>query len=789
MLAPPLRRLSAIWALPVLLCADPAQAQGSSGDAEATEPAPGPEADQAGADDSTAEVDQGDSSAGAAEGAGDAASGDPIAAEGPESEPAGIDAVDEPIDVTVTASKPARAPGSAYVLSRRTLERYEHDDPHSVLQLVPGVYVRAEDGVGLRPNIGIRGALSDRSKKIALMEDGVPFAPAPYSAPAAYYFPLITRMQQVRVIKGPAALVYGPQTVGGAIDLVTRPIPYDASGVVDLAIGQYGYGKLHGYYGASDEHNGYLIEGVHLRDDGFKQLPDGADTGFFRNEWMFKGSHAFDPSSHVEHEVGLKLSYSEEASNETYLGLTDADFRRTPRLRYAASALDRMEWHRTAAVVTHRIRPLERLSITSHAYRQDFSRVWRKVNRFRGANLFDVLSNPTTPENAVFYDVLSGRADGSTPEEALLVGPNDRKFTSQGVMTKVELEAESGPLAHRLEYSLRFHNDRIERRHSEDAFDVVDGELVPEGSPTVVTAFNEANTDAVSFYALDAVTFRDLTLTPGVRFELIRSTFRDKLSGEAQGASIVVPLPGVGAYYGLSEWLGVLAGVYRGMSPPPPAAEPQIEPEISVNYEAGARVAGEGIKADVIGFYNDYSNLTDICTFSSGCVNENLDRQFDAGKARILGAEVFVEHDLKLGAVRLPLHGAYTFTRAEFRESFRSADPIFGDVEAGDRMPYVPEHQGRASVGVEVAGAGGYVAANYVAPMRETAGSEPLDEALRTDAEFTVDVGARYELWSWLALYGNLRNVFDEQAIVSRRPFGARPNAPRWFQLGLKLEL
>jgi Fe(3+) dicitrate transport protein len=126
--------------------------------------------------------------------------------------------------VTVVGTPEKSTPGSAHVIKTRQLERFEHDDAHAVLAPVPGLYSRGEDGIGLRPNIGIRGVNPDRSKKVALMEDGIPFAPAPYSAPAAYYFPLVTRMAAVRVIKGPAALSYGPQTIGGAIDLVTRPV-------------------------------------------------------------------------------------------------------------------------------------------------------------------------------------------------------------------------------------------------------------------------------------------------------------------------------------------------------------------------------------------------------------------------------------------------------------------------------------------------------------------------------------------------------------------------------------
>ena len=145
---------------------------------------------------------------------------DDVAAEGGASpdETTGAEASREPPEVTIVGTGVARTPGSAHVINNKKLERQEYDDPQAILQTVPGVYARTEDGVGLRPNIGLRGTNPNRSSKVALMEDGVPFGPAPYSAPAAYYFPLMQRMYQVRVLKGPATIVYGPQTVGGAID-------------------------------------------------------------------------------------------------------------------------------------------------------------------------------------------------------------------------------------------------------------------------------------------------------------------------------------------------------------------------------------------------------------------------------------------------------------------------------------------------------------------------------------------------------------------------------------------
>jgi Fe(3+) dicitrate transport protein len=699
---------------------------------------------------------------------------------------------DEPDEVViVTGTQASHMAGAVQVIGRKQLERNNYDDPHSVLRQVPGVFVREEDGMGLRPNIAMRGVNPDRSKKINLTEDGVLLGPAPYSAPAAYYFPMITRMTQVQIIKGPGAIAFGPQTVAGSIDLITRSIPAEPSLGIDVGVGQYGYNKAHVFAGTSSDQFGFLVEGVHVGSSGSKELPNEANTGATRDEWMAKMSYLLDPHASVSNEFTLKLGYSQEASNETYLGLSDQDFIDDPNRRYPASNLDRMDNHRTSFALAHEANWYDRnIALKTTLYRNDFFRVWRKFNRLGGASAAEVLEDPTDSTNAAYYGVLTGETDSSgLAQDTLFIGPNQRAFVSQGVATRLRYETQARIFSQKMEMGLRLHNDSIERVHSERGYDMLNGDLYPDDKPAEVTTQNVGSTYAMSLYFTDAVTWRDLTLTPGIRFEVIHSLLDDQIADTESRRSLLAAMPGLGAYYALTKNFGLLAGAYRGFSPPPPGSNEDIRPESSINYEAGARFSDRGTKAELIGFFNDYQNLTDICTFSDGCIQSELDQQFDAGRANIYGLEAMANHNLVWKEVTFPLSFAYTLSYGEFETDFDSIDPIYGVVVKGDQIPYLPRHQFFGQLAFEWDRLSAYGAVTYVSQTREEAGNEPYGEVLSTEALLSLDVGAAVDVLTWLQLYANARNLLDNQVIVSHRPYGARPNAPRWVQMGVKMFL
>jgi Fe(3+) dicitrate transport protein len=704
----------------------------------------------------------------------------------------------DPIDVSVFAGRPtARVAGSAHRVGAAELERFEDDNVHRTLMRVPGVYVRGEDGYGLRPNIGLRGASSDRSKKITLMEDGVLFAPAPYSAPAAYYFPLVTRMSAVEVFKGPSSLRYGPNTIGGAINLVTRSIPMGHRFGADLAFGSELYMKQHLHYGYGTKHAGFVVEGVRLRSDGFKRQEGAAplpyaNTGFDKQEWMIKARVNTDPDRRFYHEGRVKLGFAHEVSNETYLGLGDDDFRADPRRRYAATALDRVRYQRTQVELGYAFVMLGHLQLVTTAYRQNFSRAWYRVDGFAGESMLDVLADPSGGRRAVYYEIMKGNQDSTSLDQAIAIANNDRRFVSQGVQLSATWDLPKlGPVRQKLQFGARVHNDSITRFHTQDDYDMLSAKLVRNRTPRKTTEDSVGSALAFSTYLVDEVSLRNLLVTPGFRAEVIGTELADHRAGTVTEGKQRAFLPGIGAHYQIIQSLGVLAGVHQGFSPVSPGQPDGVKPEVAVNYELGLRFAKKFAHAEAIGFFSDYSNLTGECTDSGGCANDQTGDQFNAGRVIIGGLEASAQADVPTPVgLTVPLRASYTFTKTRFLESFVSDNPQWGSVQKGDELPYVPMHQLAVTAGVDWKSRGGaHLGLTYMSSMREVAGQgepKPFD---RTDAFAIVDATLYWQAMRELRVYAKAENLFDNAYVVSHRPFGARPGRPRFLYAGVKIDL
>lgn len=551
------------------------------------------------------------------------------------------------------------------------------------------------------------------------------------------------------------------------------------NGTRGIAAGAYRYGKLHAR--ATEVRNCWTVQGeyVHLRSNGFKQLDGGGNTGFAKHDASLRGKWRA---------LTWLVGYAHEDSNETYLGLTDEDFAKNPQRRYAASRNDHMQWQHWRMRADY-LATLGSARILTTAYRNDFSRVWGKVDGLFGApNAATVIAAPAA--NQIYYQILAGLADSESPEDELLFGINDRTFVSQGVQSTAAWNVRHGAGMHFVDVGLRLHHDNALRIRYEEGYRMTGGAPLRSARARNTTVNSDTRALALAAFVHDRLMWKKLEAVGGVRVEAIRADVVDHLATNPAKAQLtagdIAIIPGLGAKYQLVAPLALLIGVHRGFAPAPPTADGAQKPELSVNYEAGARFASKRAALDIVGFIADYSNLKGACTLSAGCTAAQEGDQFDGGKARVVGIEAQGSAELQARHVRFPVNMAYTFAHSAFLTTFASDFASWGNVKSGDALPYLPAHQLAAQAAAATNRWELGASLRWQSNARDIAGTGTPSPATTVYGATVFGISAHAYLHKHAELYATVDNLFNDQVIVARRPYGARPNSPRLFTLGYK---
>ncbi|WP_280227306.1 TonB-dependent receptor family protein [Bacteroides fragilis] len=687
--------------------------------------------------------------------------------------------------------------GSAYYISPEEIRRLGYTDINRMLKAVPGVNMYEEDGFGLRPNISLRGTKAERSERISIMEDGVLAAPAPYSAPAAYYFPNVARMEAIEVLKGSSQVQYGPFTTGGAINLVSTPIPNSFSGKANISYGSKNTFKSHTSVGSSWKHFGYMVEYLRYQSDGFKKYEDHAAKGFKRNDIIAKIRVKTDHVKGVNHALELKFGYADENSDETYVGLSADDFKKTPFLRYAGSQMDKLKTDHRQWVATYLLTFSNKLKITTNAYYNYFHRNWYKLNDVRAGitskekrSIADVLVYPET--NIRYFDILTGKTDRE--EEALLVRANNRTYRSRGIQTRAEYRFNLNEFFFDLEFGLRYHADEEDRFQWDDSYSMKNKKMVlfMEGiHGTNANRVTSAN--ALAGYLLAKLRYDAWTVTAGLRYEdvdLLKKDYTKEDLARSGKVRIETPnharvlIPGVGLHYQLMPAASVFFGIHKGFAPP--SAELYQKPESSVNMELGTRVAIGNFRAELIGFYNNYSNMLGSDLAASG--GAGTLEQFNVGEARVKGAEFLVQYQPlpKNCNVRLPLQVSYTYTDTEIRNSFESHS--WGNVVRGDEIPYIFKHALNMQLGIECKWFYANIGARYNSDMRTSPGQGTIAEREKVPANLIFDASLNVFVNKYLTVRLNAINLTNRVYLTSRHPAGLRAGHPFGIYAGANVQ-
>ena len=682
--------------------------------------------------------------------------------------------------------------GSTFYISEADIKIFKQDDISRILINVPGVTIQETDGFGLRPSIGMRGTNPDRSSKITLMEDAVLIAPAPYAAPAAYYFPTAARMKAFEIIKGGSQIQYGPYTTAGALNMVSTQIPATFSGNISATYGSYNTKHFYTSIGDSFRNFGYLVEYNNRNSDGFMDIDySSKETGFDANDYVAKFRLNTDLDAKIYQSLTMKLQYSEDASHETYLGLADTDYKTNPYRRYLGSNEDNLLTNHFQLMATHYIRPTQNLTFTTKAYRNTFARNWYKLDAVNlgtsSVSITNIIEEPI--KYAAEYNAISGNSN--TIANALRVKANNRNYESQGVQTVGNYKFQSGKTNHNIEFGVRYHEDYEDRYQWVDGYAITNKFMNQTNNGLGGSDANRIQSaKALATHLLYNITVQDFVFTPGLRNENIAITNNDygKLDPNRTGANLKtientvnVWIPGLGVLYNLNDSYKLFASLHKGFSPP--GALPGEDAENSINSEFGFRMNKNAFSSEIVIFNNEYSNMQGADTMSGG--GSGTGDLFNAGKATVNGLEFTASYDVlnKSNIFRLPIALSYTYTHTELKSNFIS--PSWGTVTYGDEIPFIAKNQLAITANLEHKKYSLAFNARYIGEFRTKAGQGDIPANFNIEDNIIIDFAAKYHLTNKVSLTSNVINLLDSDKGVARTPAGLRPSHPFGINAGI----
>jgi iron complex outermembrane receptor protein len=245
-------------------------------------------------------------------------------AQGSESEqdPANQDA-DEQVDsgttedIVVTARRTEetlqRVPASVSAFNERALERLQAQDTTGLQGAVPNLNIAQGRGSSNATNIYIRGvgqpdALQTFDPAVGVYVDGVYF-----SRIRGTQLDLLD-LQRVEVLRGPQGTLYGKNTIGGAISLITRRPSQEFRGGLTVSLGNYDYNEIK--LSASGPVSDTVAAGfavLHSQRDGFVEDAVLDRDYNDKNTRAVRGQIAFTPSDRLR--IDLSADYSQDDSS------------------------------------------------------------------------------------------------------------------------------------------------------------------------------------------------------------------------------------------------------------------------------------------------------------------------------------------------------------------------------------------------------------------------------------------------------------------------------------------
>lgn len=637
--------------------------------------------------------------------------------------------------------------GSRSVVEAEDLEKASVRGLDDALQRVPGVKVFDETGTGVLPQISVRGLYESRSGRVQVLSDGIPLSLAPYGQTSLSLFPqTLATVERIDIVRGGAAVQYGPNNVGGVINFISKPIPKEW----ENSIGE----RITFSEGGHQLYDTYLSSGGQLTDNFGLMLEYNSKSGHYER----------DHSDTDVENIRLRGQWDIDDTRSLSFGIQryEADLDLAGALSVADYRHDRRD----------STRDLDR-------FEGDTDRVWGTYSQYLGAlgPAEDIEFSLTGFAHHSYRNFIVGLDSSRTfnpanPPAHLQDAPRDFKVWG---------------LEPRLSFS--FYGDDIDqtwvvggRFVREDTEFEVNRTSLSTNQLTVVRDW-DFDTEGEALYVSDAISLLDgrLTITPGIRHERVHMDYANAANGSRTTNLTDEWLPGLSVGYQLSDAWFVYADAQRSLRLPQITSivyDGDVGAEVAWNYEAGFRYTPmPNLRFDFNLYRIDFDEQIEF--------NRTTNRFENIGSTRHQGfeTEVFWTPAAMPG---LDLHAGYAFLDAKLRSG----------PDDGNEVPFASQHQ------LSVDGRWRF-AENWAYTLDGLYVSEAYTDTANSRYEnASASVGELPSYWIWntalertfkfedgdeLTASAGISNLFDREYYfrgMDTSPWGRQPAPGRTFTVG-----
>jgi Fe(3+) dicitrate transport protein len=349
---------------------------------------------------------------------------------------------------------------------------------------------------------------------------------------------------------------------------------------------------------------------------------------------------------------------------------------------------------------------------------------------------------------------------------------------------KAQFSNAIGPIQFKQEVGSRFHYDHADRFQHRNTYALTNEIPQRIANGTLGAAGNRIDAArALSSYARTTAAWNRWSVQLGLRSEFIQSQRIDWGSNDKNREGINLNerknntyniLPGLSLCRDFGHW-NMFTGIHKGMTPA--GSKDGVLPENSLNSELGVQHNSRPI--NVTFFYSQYDRLLGSDAAASG--GSGSGELFNGGSASITG----IEGSWSVVKGNFTFKTSGTITSAVFTESFSSEFDGWGDVEKGDRLPYLAPIQGNTQVLFEQGKWLTAVQIQALSARKSTASN--LDNDL--PGALVGNLSGSYEINNHLKVQFGIQNITNTRHVVAARPAGYRTFTPRMWTFGILWEL